>query len=158
LLPGAKGASTPATTPAQDAFYQIVRAKADGMLAAFAAIFAEIVQAVMQVVGAIWSSGGDVNEGDISAIVADVGAATYTVSSIASVTPVLGNSDLVFLQAFPIQMATLQAQNQASGSITPTHLTAQQIDVLIQQVDVGCGNNRRLADDLKGLLRRLPKS
>ena len=66
--------------------------------------------------------------------------------------------NIMILRQFPAQIAGFQEQNRAAGEPQANLLTAPQIDSLIRSVSMAAATNPRLANDLKTLLGRRPRS
>ena len=113
-------------------------------------------QIMTQVVEAVIAAGGSGNGLDatelVSAITAEIDATVTTVENLPHI------QDLVICQQFPVMIAGFQQQNTAAGKALPNQLTGVQIQLLIQRVSIIGASNPRLANDLKVLVGRLPRS
>ena len=147
------GVAVPQQAPVQGpAQSSAATTKAWNVMQAVAQILAQIIA---QVIAAVVSAGGWANGADQTELEAAVVDAAITN---AVVTTIQQLPDLQNCQQITIMITGFQQQNAAVGKPLPNQLTGVQIQLLIQRVSIIGASNPRLANDLKVLVARLPRS
>lgn len=122
-------------------------------------IILAVTQVVTQIIEAIISAGGWGGTSDQNEMVAALTVAPQVAAEESATITVIQNlPGMLDCQQFPLMIAGFQQQNAAAGKPLPNQLTVAQIQLLTQRIQIISVSNPRLANDLKVLVGRLPRS